>query len=148
MMTATASIEGSSALFKRAIATKCCNSLVARWPSASPLRSGQPATGGTRYSMEGGSLRAVARAGWGESVKSGSVERLGVKFPGPTRPRRPKPIQQACSQPAKLTRARKAAILVLTHRVISWRYGSSVAFGAKRTFSEQRLPNRIYEYAP
>jgi hypothetical protein len=29
----------------------------------SPLRSGQPATGGTRYSMEGGSLRAVARAG-------------------------------------------------------------------------------------
>src|SRR6202521_4419805 len=30
---------------------------------SSPLRSGQPATGGTRYSMEGGSLRAVARAG-------------------------------------------------------------------------------------
>jgi hypothetical protein len=25
---------------------------------------------------------------------------------------------------------------------------SSVAFGPKRTFSEQRLPNRIYEYAP
>ena len=32
---------------------------------------------------------------------------------------------------------------VLAHRVISWRYGSSVAFGATRTFSEQRLPNRI-----
>jgi hypothetical protein len=30
---------------------------------SSPLRSGQPATGGTRCSMEGGSLRAVARAG-------------------------------------------------------------------------------------
>src|ERR1700692_1184373 len=30
---------------------------------SSPLRSGQPARGGTRYSMEGGSLRAVARAG-------------------------------------------------------------------------------------
>jgi hypothetical protein len=30
----------------------------------------------------------------------------------------------------------------------SWRYSSSVAFGAKRTFSEQRLPNRIYEYTP
>jgi hypothetical protein len=30
---------------------------------SSPLRSGQPATGGTRYSMEGGSLRALARAG-------------------------------------------------------------------------------------
>src|ERR1700730_5117769 len=30
---------------------------------SSSLRSGQPATGGTRYSMEGGSLRAVARAG-------------------------------------------------------------------------------------
>jgi putative ABC transport system substrate-binding protein len=29
----------------------------------SDRRSGQPATGGTRYSMEGGSLRAVARAG-------------------------------------------------------------------------------------
>src|SRR5262249_28102747 len=29
----------------------------------SPFGSGQPATGGTRCSMEGGSLRAVARAG-------------------------------------------------------------------------------------
>jgi hypothetical protein len=34
-----------------------------RRSGSSPLRSGQPATGGTRYSMEGGSLRAVARAG-------------------------------------------------------------------------------------
>src|SRR4029434_10387040 len=30
---------------------------------SSPFGSGQPATGGTRCSMEGGSLRAVARAG-------------------------------------------------------------------------------------
>src|ERR1700692_1543474 len=30
---------------------------------SSPLISGHPATGGTRYSREGGSLRAVARAG-------------------------------------------------------------------------------------
>jgi hypothetical protein len=33
-------------------------------------------------------------------------------------------------------------------RVISWRRSNSVAFGAKRTFSEQRLPIRFYEYAP
>jgi hypothetical protein len=33
-------------------------------------------------------------------------------------------------------------------RVISWRYSSSVAFDPKRTLSEQRLLNRIYEYAP
>jgi len=32
---------------------------------------GQPATGGTRWSMEGGSLRAVARAGWIERFTSG-----------------------------------------------------------------------------
>jgi hypothetical protein len=36
----------------------------------------------------------------------------------------------------------------LAHRVNLWRRSNSVAFGAKRTFSEQRLPNRIYEYAP
>jgi hypothetical protein len=38
--------------------------------------------------------------------------------------------------------------LQLAHRVNLWRRSNSVAFGAKRTFSEQRLPNRIYEYAP
>jgi hypothetical protein len=32
------------------------------------------------------------------------------------------------------------------HRVISRRCSNSVAFGAKRTFSEPRLQNRIYEY--
>ena len=33
-------------------------------------------------------------------------------------------------------------------RVISRQFSNSVALGAKRTFSEPRLPNRIYEYAP
>jgi hypothetical protein len=42
MRTATASIGRSSGLFKRAIATKCCNRLVARWPSASSGRPGAP----------------------------------------------------------------------------------------------------------
>jgi hypothetical protein len=37
---------------------------------------------------------------------------------------------------------------VLAHRAISWRRSNSVALGAKRTFSEQRLSNRIYENAP
>jgi hypothetical protein len=32
--------------------------------------------------------------------------------------------------------------------VISRRRNHSVAFGAKRTFGELRLQNRIYEYAP
>jgi hypothetical protein len=36
----------------------------------------------------------------------------------------------------------------LALRVISRRRTNSVAFGAKRTFSEPRLLNRIYEYAP
>jgi hypothetical protein len=36
---------------------------------------------------------------------------------------------------------------LLAHRVISLRRGSSVAFGVKRSFSEPRLQNRIYEYA-
>ena len=35
--------------------------------------------------MEGGSLRAVARAGCIERFTSGICERLWVKFPGPTR---------------------------------------------------------------
>jgi len=34
------------------------------------------------------------------------------------------------------------------HRDISWPRSNSVAFGAKRTFSQPRLQNRIYEYAP
>jgi len=46
---------------------------VERRERAIAFRSGQPTTGGARCSMEGGSLRAVARAGWRESVKSGSV---------------------------------------------------------------------------
>ena len=37
--------------------------LVERRERAIAIGSGQPATGGTRCSMEGGSLRAVARAG-------------------------------------------------------------------------------------
>jgi hypothetical protein len=37
---------------------------------------------------------------------------------------------------------------LLALRVISQRRSNSVAFGAKRTFSEPRLLNRIYEYAP
>jgi hypothetical protein len=36
--------------------------------------------------MEGGSLRLV-----GESITSGICERLGVKFPGPTRQKQPFP---------------------------------------------------------
>src|SRR5262249_44481404 len=35
---------------------------------------------------------------------------------------------------------------LMAHRVISWRRSNSVASGAKRTFSEPRLQNRIYEY--
>jgi len=35
--------------------------------------SGQLATGGARSSTEGGSLQSMARAGWCESIKSGSV---------------------------------------------------------------------------
>ena len=37
--------------------------LVERREQAIAIVSGQPATGGTRRSMEGGSLRAMARAG-------------------------------------------------------------------------------------
>ena len=37
--------------------------------------------------MGGGSLHWVARAGRIERFKSGICERLGVKFPGATRPR-------------------------------------------------------------
>jgi hypothetical protein len=37
---------------------------------------------------------------------------------------------------------------LLALRVVSRRRSNSVAFGAKRTFSEPRLQNRIYEYAP
>ena len=37
---------------------------------------------------------------------------------------------------------------LLAHRNTSRRRNNSVAFGAKRTFSEPRLQNRIYEYAP
>jgi len=36
----------------------------------------------------------------------------------------------------------------MAHRVISRQRGISVAFGAKRTFSDQRFQSRIYEYAP
>ena len=36
----------------------------------------------------------------------------------------------------------------MAHRDISRRRSNSVAFEAKRTFSEPRLQNRIYEYAP
>ena len=36
----------------------------------------------------------------------------------------------------------------VAHRDISRRRSNSVAFGAKRTFSEPHLQNRIYEYAP
>jgi hypothetical protein len=37
--------------------------LVERSEQVIAIGSGQPATGGTRWSMEGGSLRAMARAG-------------------------------------------------------------------------------------
>jgi hypothetical protein len=37
--------------------------------------------------------------------------------------------------------------LLLAHRVNSRQRSKSVAFGAKRTFSEPRLQSRIYEYA-
>jgi hypothetical protein len=43
---------------------------------------------------------------------------------------------------------RHPGCLSLAHRVISWRRTNSVASGAKRTFSEPRLQNPIYEYAP
>ncbi len=35
---------------------------LSQWSRSSPFGSGQPATGGTRCSMEGGSLRAMVRA--------------------------------------------------------------------------------------
>src|SRR4051794_21096307 len=41
-----------------------------------------------------------------------------------------------------------AAGRLLAHCDVSWRCSNPVAFGAKRTFSEPRLQNRIYEYAP
>jgi hypothetical protein len=37
---------------------------------------------------------------------------------------------------------------LLALRVISRRRSNSVAFGAKRTFSEPRFQSRIYEYTP
>src|SRR5246127_4782197 len=42
----------------------------------------QPTPGGTRCSMEGGSLRAMARAGCSNDVKSGSVCGSGLNSPG------------------------------------------------------------------
>src|SRR5215216_6153153 len=59
---------------------------VERREQAIAIGSGQPAMGGTRYSMEGGSLHAVARAGTRE-CQVRICEKLGVKFPGPTRQR-------------------------------------------------------------
>ena len=41
-----------------------------------------------------------------------------------------------------------ARCLVMARCVISRRRNHSVAFGAKRTFGELRLQNRIYESAP
>ena len=53
-------------------------------------------------SMEGGSLRAVARAVLCQSIKSGSVRGSGVKFPGPTRqnPKLPRcnTLADSCTQ--------------------------------------------------
>jgi hypothetical protein len=37
---------------------------------------------------------------------------------------------------------------LLAHRDISWRRSNSIAFGAKRTFSEPQPSGSIYEYAP
>jgi hypothetical protein len=39
-------------------------------------------------------------------------------------------------------------VAVCPRRVISRRRSNSVAFEVKLTFSEPRLQNRIYEYAP
>jgi hypothetical protein len=47
--------------------------------------------GSARYSMEGGSLRAMARSGCIERFTSGICQRFGVKFPGPTRQLHPSP---------------------------------------------------------
>jgi hypothetical protein len=52
---------------------------------------------------EGGSLRAMARAGRCESIKSGSCEGLGVKFPGPTRQPQPQ-LKSICGRSKKLKR--------------------------------------------
>jgi hypothetical protein len=38
--------------------------------------------------------------------------------------------------------------LLYANSVISWRRSNSLASGAKRTLSEPRLQNRIYEYVP
>jgi hypothetical protein len=43
---------------------------------------------------------------------------------------------------------RRIARPLVALRDISRRRNNSVAFGVKRAFSEPRLPNRIYEYAP
>jgi hypothetical protein len=50
-----------------------------------------------------------------------------------------------------MTPLRRAEKVIESRRIRSSHLrgnASLVAFGAKRTFSEQRLPNRIYEYAP
>jgi len=55
---------------------------VERRERVTDVGSGQPATGGTWHATEGGSLRTVARAGWCESIKSGSVRGSGCNSPG------------------------------------------------------------------
>ena len=42
----------------------------------------------------------------------------------------------------------RLSVPLLAHRDISWPRSNSVAFGAKRTFGQPRLQNRIYEDAP
>ena len=71
--------------------------LVERRGQAIAICSGQPATGGTRYST---GRRQPSRGGTSRMTRECQVricERLGVKFPGPTRHSRPiRPVLFTC----------------------------------------------------
>jgi hypothetical protein len=69
---------------------------VERRERVTAIGAGQPATGGTRCSMEGGSLRCGGTSRMTRECQVRFCERLGVKFPGPTRRvSRVSPVQTA-----------------------------------------------------
>jgi hypothetical protein len=82
------------------------------------IGSGQPGTGGTRSSMEGGSLHAMARAVSIERFTYGICERLGLKFPGPTRHWR-NHFSYAMGRPASSTCRSNPASMIARYSVFS-----------------------------